>query len=195
MENVKIGFVGTHGTGKTTSVYEMATALKKVAGLPNVGILVETARGCPYPINRETGVLSQEWLTINQTLSEHNMARSSPILVCDRTVLDAMAYTLYAGLDKLYHALLPYARHHAKSYRMLFLKPAEGNSFHADDGFRDQDEEFRSGIDRIMVDRIIPDVLVEPKNYPHIMRSTDPTSVQRGIDRATNLCRAIYLSI
>jgi Ni2+-binding GTPase involved in maturation of urease and hydrogenase len=49
---LKIAFSGSHGCGKTTSVFKKCFELKKE--YKNVDVLVETARESPFPINRET---------------------------------------------------------------------------------------------------------------------------------------------
>lgn len=49
---VKLAFIGSHGVGKTTLCYELAARLKRQDR--NVELVMEVARRCPLPINRET---------------------------------------------------------------------------------------------------------------------------------------------
>ncbi len=189
MKTVTIAFTGTHGTGKTTSVYELAAHIKKIPGLPNVGIVMETARLCPYPINRDTSEVAQEWMLLNQILSEHSAKKYNPIVVSDRTAMDAMVYTKVAGLDDLYYRLLPMVQHHMASYDLVIIKPAGGNEFHTDDGFRDQNAEFRTLIDKAMFDILNRDFSYSLKRQPLIMRGTNAISVEQCFESASEICR------
>jgi len=54
---MKIAFIGTHGVGKTTLCFDLASRLKRLD--MGVDIVKEVARGCPLPINRETTLEAQ----------------------------------------------------------------------------------------------------------------------------------------
>ena len=49
---VKIAFLGTHGVGKTTLCFDLASRLKRLD--MSVDIVKEVARSCPLPINQDT---------------------------------------------------------------------------------------------------------------------------------------------
>ncbi len=57
-----IAFSGTHGTGKTTSVFKLAYELKMENPTLKIGVLQETARTCPHPINKDTTPQAQSWI-------------------------------------------------------------------------------------------------------------------------------------
>lgn len=163
-EHLKIAFTGTHGTGKTTSVYQLAADLKKVRGLPNVGVNLELARGCPFPINKETTPESQLWLTMKVAASEMEAAKSNPILVCDRTIMDAYAYTFAAWKrcaessdpegaimwKRVLDATRPLVQYWLSTYDFIVMKPACDFDYQFGDGLRDLDRDFREEIDRIL---------------------------------------------
>ncbi|MFW6282422.1 MAG: hypothetical protein ACOC1P_00005, partial [Minisyncoccales bacterium] len=65
---MKIAFLGTHGTGKTTLAHDLVTKLKK-QGI-DAGFLSEIARKCPFPLNEERTKKSQIWIILNQIIAE-----------------------------------------------------------------------------------------------------------------------------
>jgi len=85
---MKIGLMGTHSCGKTT----IAELLKEKIG---EGELVgSVARDCPYPINKETSFQAQTWIFFERLKRECALINSK-ILICERTLLDDYAYTLW----------------------------------------------------------------------------------------------------
>jgi molybdopterin-guanine dinucleotide biosynthesis protein len=54
---VKVAFIGSHGVGKTTLCYDLASLLKRQG--VNVDIVKEVARLSPLPINRQTSLDAQ----------------------------------------------------------------------------------------------------------------------------------------
>ena len=56
---MKLAFIGSHGVGKTTLCFDLASRLKRLD--MDVDIVKEVARGCPLPINRETTLEAQSW--------------------------------------------------------------------------------------------------------------------------------------
>ena len=57
---IKIAFVGTHGVGKTTLCFDLASQIKRLD--LGVDIVKEVARRCPLPINEETTPDAQAWI-------------------------------------------------------------------------------------------------------------------------------------
>ncbi len=144
---MKIGIMGTHGTGKTTYAFQLAYILKKDSG-SDVCIIDEVARKCPYPINGNTTAIAQRWIFHMQFLHEIEAERLHDIVICDRTVLDNMAYAKRAGFSFLVDAYLPIAIDWMNTYdKIIFLCP----SFPlVDDGVRDIDPIFQEDIDTIL---------------------------------------------
>ena len=96
----KIGIMGTHGTGKTTLAFELALKYKKENPSMNVKMMAEVARKCPYPINEASTQRSQRWIWAAQMVAELDGMRND-ILVCDRTILDSLAYSKLFGFDHI----------------------------------------------------------------------------------------------
>ena len=83
-EKMKIAFIGTHGTGKTTLGYELIAELRK-RGI-NANFVSETVRECPYEINENASKRAQEWIIFNQCVKEIEEEARSEIVICDRSV-------------------------------------------------------------------------------------------------------------
>ena len=87
---LKVAFVGTHGVGKTTLCFDLASQLKRLD--LGVDIVKEVARRCPLPINEETTLDAQEWILHTQIAEEIEASASYEAVICDRSVLDNYAY-------------------------------------------------------------------------------------------------------
>ena len=60
----------------------------------NVSCVLDSARDCPMPINKEATVESQFWILFEQIQKELEKKNKNPdILFCDRSVIDAQVYT------------------------------------------------------------------------------------------------------
>jgi Molybdopterin guanine dinucleotide synthesis protein B. len=89
-QRLKVAFVGTHGVGKTTLCYDLASQLKRLD--LGVEIVKEVARRCPLPINEETTPDAQAWILHTQIAEEIAAAAAYEVVICDRSVLDNYAY-------------------------------------------------------------------------------------------------------
>ena len=147
-----IAFSGTHGTGKTTAAYAMAKKLQ-VQG-HTVGLVQEQARYCPYPVNREMTEKSQMWIFTAHLQAELNALKRYPVVVCDRTIIDPIAYCDVAGFHALAGAMFNLALHHYKNYHTIVLKSAANNDHWYPDGFREaKDSAFRRDVDAALLAR------------------------------------------
>lgn len=138
-----VAYSGTHGTGKTTAVLRCALDLKLAHPGKTIGLVSEVARSCPWPINRQSTAQGQAWIFSTHLRAELEAARANDIVVSDRTVMDAIAYTRVLGYHDLAAAMLAMARVHAPIYqRIVFLAPdnaycfADGKRCHDDAAFR-----------------------------------------------------------
>jgi nicotinamide riboside kinase len=151
---VKIAFIGTHGVGKTTLCYDLASVLKRQG--VHVDIVKEVARLSPLPINQKTSLEAQTWILATQIAEEIRSASQADVVVCDRSVLDNYAYMVLAcGRQK---GLEGFVIHWMKTYDVLFKVPVSGAP--AADGVRDTDEFFMRSIDRLV------DALLAEKKIP-----------------------------
>ena len=141
---LKVAFVGSHGVGKTTLCYDLASQLKRLD--LGVDLVKEVARRCPLPINEETTPDAQAWILHTQMAEEIAAAATYEVVVCDRSVLDNYAYLVArvgrrAELDPLVGSWI-------RTYNALFKVPVlEAASF---DGTRAVSRSFQMEIDGII---------------------------------------------
>lgn len=145
---LKLAFVGTHGVGKTTLCFDLASQLKRLD--LGVDLVKEVARRCPLPINEQTTPDAQSWILHTQIAEELAAAASYEVVICDRSVLDNYAY-LVARIGRR-PELDPLVRSWIASYDALFKVPVLGApSF---DGTRAVSPSFQLEIDST-IDRLI----------------------------------------
>ena len=145
---MKVAFIGTHGVGKTTLCYDLASVLKRRD--LHVDLVKEVARLSPLPINRKTSLDAQTWILMTQIAEEIRSASHHEVVVCDRSVLDNYAYMILAcGRQRAFEGLV---NHWMKSYDLLFKVPISGAA--SADGVRDTDEFFMRSIDQL-VDQLL----------------------------------------
>ena len=172
---LKVAFVGSHGVGKTTLCFDLASQLKRLD--IGVDLVKEVARRCPLPINEETTPDAQAWILHTQIAEEMEAAASYEVVVCDRSVLDNYAY-LVARVGQR-PELDPLVRSWIRTYDALFKVPVlEAPSF---DGTRAVSRTFQTEIDATIDELIVAfDVNViplDPANreswIPTVMRTLE----------------------
>jgi GTPase SAR1 family protein len=138
---LKIAFIGSHGVGKTTLCYDLASRLKRQDRA--VDLVKEVARSCPLPINRETTLAAQAWILHTQIAQEIAAEAQNDIVICDRSVLDNYAYLVQqAGRPPVYDALVTTW---VATYDHLFKVPIiDAPTF---DGMRDVNATFQQQVD------------------------------------------------
>lgn len=143
-------FSGAHGTGKTTAVYGKAHYLKKVFSGFSVGIIGEAARMCPLPIisqgNNRSCEAAQMWIFSHMIQADIDAALSFDMVVADRTVCDAIAYTIISGHSALADAMINMARHHVGIYKNVYLMDPERYDYQMSDGVRSTDKGLRKEV-------------------------------------------------
>ena len=143
---LKVGLTGSHGTGKTTAAYELATELKKKGY--DAEIVTEAARSHPahLPINEQATTNSQKWIFAEMLRRE--MESNAQISICDRTLLDVFAYT-YRIDATLAMSMLPFIKEHLKTYTIIFyMEPQTG--YLKKDGVRSINKQFQKEIKDII---------------------------------------------
>lgn len=135
-----ISFTGSHGTGKTTAVFKAAHRLKLRHPNKKIGTLAENASRCPYPINKEMTPEGQLWIFTSQIKDELSLIQQYDILVCDRTCVDAIAYTMVAGFTGLAEAMVQLALTHIHRYHTIIFKSTHQNQYLFRDGLRCVDD-------------------------------------------------------
>jgi len=143
---LKIAFCGTHGTGKTTLVLQMAATIKSTYPAKRVGITTEQARNCPLPINEQARLESQLWIYHSQFVAEIEAQAHNDIVACDRSVLDAVAYAGYHGMDNLVANCQAQVQAWWKTYEtVVFCRP---NTLPVADGVRSNNRHFQMAVHR-----------------------------------------------
>jgi nicotinamide riboside kinase len=151
---MKIAFIGTHGTGKTTLTYELAGVLQKNGY--SVDVIKEVAREVKrrwgLPVNEGTTLEAQAMILFTQMQEEiicgedikANPGKSA--LICDRSVIDNYMYMENAlGKIPTYENLVKgWLKTHPYDY--LFKAPIVGKI--EPDGFRSTKKKFQLAIDQ-----------------------------------------------
>jgi thymidylate kinase len=161
---MKVAFIGTHGVGKTTLCYDLASVLKRHG--VNVDMVKEVARLSPLPINRKTSLAAQTWILTTQVAEEIRSSDQHDVVVCDRSVLDNYAYLSFAcGRQKAIERFVDYWM---KTYDLLFKVPLSGAA--QADGVRDTDEFFMRSIDQL-VDALLAEKRILHERLPEGKRN------------------------
>jgi len=147
---MKIGLCGSQGTGKTTVLNEFIKTHLQYK------IVKEVARQCPYPINKETGYISQRWILHEQIKKE--LSNYPYDQISDRTTIDQIAYIerafRYGNMSyREYQELITIAESWIDTYEYIFFFPIEFPL--VIDGIRSDDIQFQKEIDGIIKDNII----------------------------------------
>lgn len=149
-----IAHSGTHGTGKTTAVYAMAAAIKKrIRG--EVGIVLETARRCPFSIFRPgqtPTAQAQMWIFAEQIRAELEASRRYAVVITDRTIVDCIAYSSAAGFHSLAYGQIKLARFHVGLYKHVIFHGSLDNPYCTPDPDRHQDQKLRLEVERRMLE-------------------------------------------
>lgn len=165
-----IAFSGTHGTGKSTAVFEKAHRLKMDYPNKTINTITENAKHSPYKINKETSLKSQLWIYTDGIQKELYMNANYDIVVCDRAAcVDAISYTYCAGLTDLAESMYQLSKHHIGLYDHIYLKTISNNDYLFHDNNRDaNDKIFRQNVEDNLRDlyiRFIKEGYLKLENY------------------------------
>ncbi len=173
----KIAFIGTHGVGKTTLCYGLASRLKRRD--VSIEVVHEVARRCPLPINEETSVAAQSWILHTQIAEELVAQARYPVVVCDRSVLDNYVYLLLAAgrqdaVESLMEAWI-------RTYDILVHVPIVEQP--APDGIRSPDPSFQRAVDerllRELQDRDLDALRLDPARRSEWLDAVEQEAWQR----------------
>lgn len=146
---IKIGIMGTHGTGKTTLAFDLALKHKKENPSLNVKIMAEVARKCPYLINEVTTQRSQRWIWAAQMVAEI-YGMKNDVLICDRTILDNLAYSKYWSFNHILDDFMEASVRWMLTYEKIYWLRPNNKFICADDKVRSTDIVFQKNIDQIL---------------------------------------------
>lgn len=162
-KSLKVGICGTHGVGKTTIAYKLATELK-LQGY-NVQMVSEVASTSPLPINEGATTDSQFWIALTQAKRELETSYRTDFIICDRSTLDTFAYLVYAyqtnptqtGLMTL-QAMRHFIFNWTHTYDCLLYVKRDPELPLVEDGVRSVDPQFQ-----IHIEELFTQILVEYK--------------------------------
>lgn len=144
----KIAIMGTHGTGKTTLSYKLATHFKEKG--KNIKIVQEVARSCPFPINAGMTKEAALWIYHEHSRKELEASEKHDVVICDRSYLDSLLYAEYFNLQ-----IGSYPIDLINQYdQIYFVRPDVPL---ISDGIRSSDLEFQKGMD-VIFKRILKEV-------------------------------------
>ncbi|HQF37194.1 MAG TPA: AAA family ATPase [Candidatus Dojkabacteria bacterium] len=127
---MKIAFTGSHGTGKTTSMFNYAHTMKIENPNKRIEVFHENAARTPKELFNKNGTrTSQMWIFTNQIRTEIELCSLYDILICDRTCFDSIAYAMYMGFDDLAEDMFKLANHHIFTYDIIFFKQIKTNDY------------------------------------------------------------------
>jgi len=170
---MKIAFLGTHGTGKTTLAHELVMNLKKKG--VDAGFMSEVARNCPFPINEETTKKSQIWIILNQIIKELEEEGHYEILVSDRSVLDGYCY--YVNKFGPADFLEPIIKKHLQTYSYLIRVPIRKGLL-TKDKIRSTNKQFQKDVD-IQFNRLLKKFKVKHLNLKVLEDSTNKKIIEQ----------------
>jgi predicted ATPase len=161
----KVLVTGTHSTGKTTLILDIV----KYFQLSGVEVVAESARNCPFVLNRQQNLLSTTWLVATQLRSEVEAQTRDDVelVVCDRGLPDILAYhEMATGTVEPW--LVTLAQGWLLGYDHVFVArpdPARSMSF---DDLRINDGVFRTDVQHL-IERFITVAGVSREFLPHLL--------------------------
>ena len=136
---MKIGITGTHGSGKSDYLLELAQRLKRQHPESDVGVVQEVAKRCPLPVNGEMTLASQLWITGRQITTEIEREKNYGLVICDRIIIDPWIYGMVYGVEGVAGALREVVQAWLPTYDRIILIDARNHNHLTADGFRETD--------------------------------------------------------
>jgi thymidylate kinase len=160
----KICIIGTHGCGKTTYSYILATKYKKMGH--NVKIVQEVARTCPYPINLGMTREACLWIYYEHAKKELDALCTHDVVISDRSVIDSFLYAKATDCFEKLEVHYNCAMERMKNYdQIIYVKPGKKEA--TADGFRCLDKDFQISVKEQF------DIWIETCQIPYVTMTTD----------------------
>lgn len=155
-KQIKIGFVGSHGTGKTTLVSCLQDHLTqcniKSCITPEIPrIICDINNDQEFFQRHKNTIVKQLLLLVGQPIYELESYDSGyTVVLCDRALLDHWAYTRYLfretlKSDNAIEIVDEFVTRYCQSYDYIFYLPIEFKPIA--DGIREGDSDFQKNID------------------------------------------------
>jgi len=147
---MKIAFSGSHATGKTSSVFDLCAKYKKEYSGKTINSLTEVARECPFSINENAEEKAQMWIFTSQLKKEMEYERFYDVVVCDRSIVDCIAYTFVVGFHELGAKMKTLVENYVGTYDKIYFKTIVNNPYLCEDGVRSFDKNFQQSVEDTM---------------------------------------------
>ena len=146
----RIGICGAHGTGKSTLCHGLVADLKRQGW--DIGLVPEVARLCPFPldVDQSKGEMNMAllWLMNAQQNAELETMSRHEHIVCDRTVVDRVAYANIFGEPFIHSTMIALATMWLKFYPYsCILKTPLIDSYMIADRLRNTDANLQAKTD------------------------------------------------
>lgn len=165
MDKLKIGIIGTHYSGKTALCHQIVGILRSQGLL--IDYVREAARNSYYLASGEFSYAMQLDILNRQISEELEILRTSEYVICDRTVIDVLAYTLQLPKpsnesDKTYKNCIEIlVKEYVKTYGILFLKTEYFDTYKSNDSLVKKDLDFQMNIYET-INTILDELKVKP---------------------------------
>lgn len=163
----KFALIGTSSVGKTTLIKKLEKELKTSSPNKKIAVVREAARYYfeSKKVRKPFSYINQRNIQGLAKKFEKKIHRKNPdIIICDRSVLDAVAYVRTLGKDNEWKKLLETVKDWLKTYDHFFLLDPEGVSYKMDK-IRKEEEKIRSNFHKSFV-RLLSEL-----NLPHTIIS------------------------
>ncbi len=166
---MKIAYTGAHGTGKTTSAFKLCYEMKLKHPTKRVEILHENASKAPKQLfNKKATPESQLWIFTNQLRTEIELINSYDIVICDRTIFDSIAYSLYMQFTQITDKMYNLACEHLQSYDQIYFKLIKNNNYLYDCEHRDaKDLTYQQDIEDFLLKLYIQSGIVNSNKFQY----------------------------
>ena len=121
---------------------------------PNKSLITitENASLCPLPINKKGTDMTQYWIFCDQLRREVLYGNQFDLLVCDRSIVDSIAYGSFLGFKEICEAKYQLAKTFMHTYTKIYFKSTDKNDWWYADGVRDhKDLQYRLDVEQYML--------------------------------------------
>lgn len=150
MNKLKVGIIGTHYSGKTALCHQIVGELRSEGFL--IDYVREAARNSYYLASGEFSFAMQLDILNRQVSEELEILRTSSCIICDRTVIDVLAYSKQLQqpkdeLTKTYKRCIEvFVSEYVKTYNVLFLKTDYFDTYQSNDSLVTKDYDFQLSV-------------------------------------------------
>lgn len=148
MTKLKIGIIGTHYSGKTALCHQVVGQLRSEGFL--IEYVREASRNSYYLASGVFNYAMQLDILNRQISEELEILRTSELVICDRTVLDVLAYSYYlpepaTKLESIYKKCIEVTAYEfLKTYDILFFKTDYFDTLKSNDNLVQKDNQFQN---------------------------------------------------